>query len=139
MPIACWITKATDTNTEYGILIAATEKIVTRMRPHVTFLHTLPAFLRNYLLNLSGLYVYHVLQDSQSVHTYRQVFVIKTACSAPKLHYKQFLRQKLKIRENGGGSCGLYFILRHSWCNKLQAQNVKMIAECQKWEGRERL
>jgi hypothetical protein len=76
------------------------------------------------------MYVYHVLHDSQTVHIYRQVCVIKTARSAPKLHYKQCLRQKLKISENGGGSCGLYFILRRSWCIKLQAQNVKMIAEC---------
>jgi len=67
-PIACWITKATDKNTEYVILIAATATIVTQTRPNATFLHTLPAFLRNYLLNLSGLYVYHVLHDSQFVH-----------------------------------------------------------------------
>jgi hypothetical protein len=84
-PIACWITKVTDTNSEYGILIAATETIVTQKRPHVTFPHTQPAFLRNYLLNLSGSYVYHVLHDSQSVHIYH-VFVIKSACSALKLH-----------------------------------------------------
>jgi len=138
--IACWTNKATDTNAEYVILIAAataTATIVRRTRPNITFLRKLPAFLRNYHLNLSGLYVYHVLHDSLSMHIYHHIFVLNTACSALKFHYKRFLRQKLKISEKGDGSCALYFIVRRSLCIKLQAHNVKMFAECQSGkEGR---
>jgi len=98
--IACWTNKATDTNAEYVILIAATATIVRRTRPNITFLRKFPAFfLRNYHLNLSGLYVHHVLHDSLSVHIYHHIFVLNTVCSALKFHYKRFLRQKLKIRK----------------------------------------
>ena len=129
-PTACWINKATDTNAEYVILIEGTATVVRRTRPNVTLLRKLPACLRNYHLNLSGLYVYHVLHDSLSVRIYQHIFVWNTACSALKFHDKQFLRQKLKISGNGDGSCGLYFIVRRSLCIKLQVHNVKTFAEC---------
>jgi len=47
MCFACWITKDTDTNSEYVILITfPTAKMITRTRPKVTFIHTSSVLLR---------------------------------------------------------------------------------------------
>jgi hypothetical protein len=47
MRIAYWIPKATNTHSEYVILIASsTAKMVTRTRPNVTFTRTLVVLLR---------------------------------------------------------------------------------------------
>jgi hypothetical protein len=40
MHIACWITKATDTHSDYVLLIALTEKMVTATYLDVTFMST---------------------------------------------------------------------------------------------------
>jgi hypothetical protein len=46
MRFACWITKVTDTHSDYVILIHfSTEAMVTRTRPNVTFKHTFALLL----------------------------------------------------------------------------------------------
>jgi len=46
MLIACWVTKATDTHSEYVILIASSATMVTPRRLSVTFIHTLLVLLQ---------------------------------------------------------------------------------------------
>jgi hypothetical protein len=46
--LACWITKATNTHSEYVILIAVLRQLVTRTRVSVTFTYFVLFKIRNF-------------------------------------------------------------------------------------------